>query len=57
MEEEATLYFDPFAEGGDQLFDPAAAFGMLEQQYIEGTVTHNFTADEFVSKTVASARL
>lgn len=47
------LYFDPFADDGEQLFDPTAAFAELEQRYTDGDVEHDYTADNFVRDTEA----
>ena len=47
------LYFDPFAEEGEQLFDPAHAFTQLEERYRAGNVRHDYTADNFVRDTEA----
>ena len=47
------LYFDPFAEEAEQLFDPKAAFARLEERYIAGDVEHDYTADNFVRDTEA----
>lgn len=48
------LYFDPFAEEGEQLYDPIQAFSAMEQHYLEGRVEHNYAADEFVAQTEAA---
>ncbi len=42
------LYFDPFAEEGEQEFNPMEAFAKIEQNYLDNKVEHDTAADEFV---------
>lgn len=44
-----TMFFDPFAETGQQLFDPLEAFARTEARYLDEEVEHDYTADKFVS--------
>lgn len=47
------LYYDPFAEEGQELFDPVETFNLIKQNYLDRKVQHDSSADEFVSKTEA----
>jgi len=50
---EKQLFFDPFAEGGEQLFDPQTAHQSMWERYAAGDVEHDYTADKFVADTEA----
>lgn len=47
------LFYDPFAEEGEQFFDAAASFDAIKARYQSGDVEHDYTADKFVSDTQA----
>lgn len=46
-------FFDPFAEDGDQRFDPLATMEIITARYIADEVKHDSSADKFVADTQA----
>jgi len=47
------LFFDPFAESSEQLFDSLKSHEVLFAHYEAGKVEHDYSADEFVADTEA----
>ncbi len=42
------LFFDPFADAGENAFNPEASFEALFERYENREVEHNYAADQFV---------
>ena len=47
------LFFDPFAEAGEELFDPLTAHASMWERYQNREVEHDYTADNFLADTQA----
>lgn len=50
---ERQLFFDPFADAGEELFDPAQAHQAMWERYAARDVEHDYTSDHFVADTQA----
>ena len=50
---EQQLYYDPFADLGQESFDPTEAFLKAKHNYVQGSVEHDYSADKFVADTEA----
>ena len=46
-------FFDPFAEAGQENFDPVVAHANLWERYKNHEIEHDYTADNFLSDTQA----
>ena len=46
-------FFDPFAEEGEQTFDPIASMEAITARYLADEVEHDASADQFVAETQA----
>ncbi len=47
------LYYDPFAEEGQEYFNPIESFNQIIENYQQDKVEHNNAADLFVARTEA----
>lgn len=47
------LFFDPFAEAGEEPFDVVLSFQTIFERYENKEIEHDYTADKFVADTEA----
>ncbi len=47
------LFLNPFAENGEEMFDPMVAHQKLWERYQNHEIEHDYTADKFVADTQA----
>jgi hypothetical protein len=48
------LRFDPFAEAGDEFYDPSVVQQIINERYKNNEVHHDYTADQFIKDTEAN---